>query len=104
MEGNEAKGYEIEILYKFAKAKRYNLNFLHATMEERITFLVEGKAEITGGLFTITDYRKKKIHFSNPLYNTGMALTVRIASRKDMIQIKVLDNDYKEKINNSAEL
>ena len=104
MEGNEAKGYEIEILYKFAKAKRYNLNVLRATMEERVTFLVDEKVEISGGLFTITDERKTKINFSNPLYSTGMALTVRIDSRKDMMQIKVLDNNYKEKTNNSAEL
>ena len=104
MEGREAKGYEIEVLYKFAKAKGYNLKLANVNMEERVTYLVDGKAEITGGLFTITDERKKKINFSNPLYSTGMALTVRIDNKKDQIQLKVLDNNYKEKVNNSAEL
>ena len=33
-----------------------------------------------------------------------MALTVRIDNKKDQIQLKVLDSNYKEKMNNSAEL
>ena len=41
-EGDE-KGFDIEILYKFAKEKNYNINLIHAFLEERQSFLEEGK-------------------------------------------------------------
>ena len=102
-EGDE-RGFEIEILYKFAKAKNYNINLVCVTVEERITYLEEGKAEISGRAMTITDERKERVNFSNPVYITTTGLLVRTDSKKDVIKIKIIDNNYKEKSNNNAEL
>ena len=104
IEGDEIKGFEIEIIYRFAKAKKYNLNITNVNIAERLTYLEEEKADITGGVFSITEERKKIINFSNTLYHTEMSLAVRIDNKKDKIQLKVLDNNYKEKINNTAEI
>ena len=102
-EGDE-RGFEIEILYKFAKAKNYNINLMLVTTEERMTYIEEGKAEISGGAMTITDERKEKVNFSNPIYITSLGLVVRTDSKKDIIKIKIIDKNYNEKSNNNAEL
>ena len=104
IEEGEERGFEIEILYKFAKAKNYNINLTRVTVEERMTYIEEGKAEISGGAMTITDERKKKVHFSNPLFITSLGFVVRTDNKKDMIKIKIMDNNYKEKSDNNAEL
>ena len=53
---------------------------------------------------SVTDERKKTVNFCNSLYTIGTALAVRIDSRKDMIEIKILDHNYKEKYNNTSQL
>ena len=63
-ESGEMKGLEIELLYKFAKEKHYNIKLTQISqVEERITYIEDGNADITGGYFTITDERKKKSIF-----------------------------------------
>ena len=104
IEGNEAKGFETEIIYRFAKAKRFNVKIINVNSAERISYLEEGKADISGGVLSITEERKKIINFSNPVYTTGVALSIRKYDKKDDIQIKILDNNYNEKSNNAAEL
>ena len=104
IEEDEEKGYDIEILYKFARAKNYNINLIRASLEEIQTLLEERKADISGGAMTITDERKKRVHFSNPVYTTGIGLIVRTDSKKDVIKIKIIDKNYKEKSDNNAEL
>ena len=103
MEGGEVRGFEIEILYKFAKAKNYNINLNIVSLDERITLLENREADITGGGFTITEERKEKVNFSNPLAIASIVLIVRSDNKKDMIKIKILDNNYKKKLNNNAE-
>ena len=40
---NEPKGIELEILYKFAKEYKYNINLISISSEERLTYITEGK-------------------------------------------------------------
>ena len=72
IEGNEAKGFETEIIYRFAKAKKYNIKLINVNTAERISYLQEGKADISGGVLSITEERKKIIYFSNAVYSTGL--------------------------------
>ena len=69
-----------------------------------MTFIEEGKADISGGAMTVTEERKQRVHFSNPLCDNSIGLAVRTDSKKDMIKIKIFDNNYKEKLNNNAEV
>ena len=102
LEGIEAKGYEVELLYKFAKEYNYNINFMQVDVGDRVSYIEENKANISGGWFTITDERKKSVNFSNPIHNAGTVLVTRVDRKKDSITLKVLDNNYNEKTNNAA--
>ena len=104
LEGSEVKGYEIELLYKFAKEYNYNINFTQIDVGERVSYIEEKKANITGGWFTITDERKNSVDFSNSIHNAGTVLITRVDRKKDTIKLKVLDNNYNEKANNAADV
>ena len=104
MDGIEIKGYEIELLYKYAKERNYNLNLMTVEVGERITYIQEGKANISGGWFTITNERKNLVNFSNPIHNAGTVLAVRVDTKKDSISMNILDTKYKVKTNNTAEI
>jgi len=102
LEGTEVKGYEVELLYKFAKENNYNINFMEVDVGDRVSYIEENKANITGGWFTITDERKKSVNFSNPIHNAGTVLVTRVDRKKDTLTLKVIDNNYNEKTNNEA--
>ena len=103
LEGLEVKGYEIELLYKFAKEYNYNINFMQIEdVGERVSFIEEKKANITGGWFSITDERKNSVDFSNSIHNSGTVLITRVDRKKDTLPLKVIDNNFNEKTNNAA--
>ena len=102
LEGTEPKGYEVELLYKFAKEYNYNINFMQVDVGDRVSYIEENKANISGGWFTITDERKNSVNFSNPIHNAGTVLVTRVDRKKDTATLKVLDNNYNEKDNNAA--
>ena len=104
-EKDEMKGAEIELLYKFAKEKKYNIKMIQIkNIEERISYIEDGNANITGGWLTITDERKKKVDFSEPFHTSGTVLVVRKDSKKDEIAMKILDGKNEDKKNNVAEI
>ena len=103
--GNEILGYEIELLYKFAKEKGYNINLMEIDDTiERITYIQDKKANITGGWFTASDERKKLINFTSPIHNAGTVLAVRNDFKKDDLKIQVVDKINNKKSNNAADV
>ena len=88
----------------YIKAKNYNIKLMRVSLDERMTYIIDGKAEISGGAMTVTEERKQKVHFSNPVCDNSIGLAVRTDSKKDMIKIKIMDNNYKEKADNNAEV
>lgn len=56
--GNEPMGMEVEIIYLFAMKKNYNIKIVEINLQERLTYLTEGKVNITGGVFSISEERK----------------------------------------------
>ena len=98
--GNEPVGVEVEIIYLFAKAKHYNIKIVDLNLEERLTYLKEGKANITGGSFSISEERKKDIIFSDVIYTCGTVLAVRLDSVKSLIPIELYDRNYTRKEKN----
>ena len=104
-ENGEMKGAEIELLYKFAKEKNYNIKLTPIdTVEERITYIENGKADITGGVFTINDERKKRVDFSDSFFTSGTVMVVRKDSKKDGIEVTILDDKHNPKKNNAADI
>lgn len=93
-EGNDLKGVEIDILYQFAQKKGYYINFMEITTEQKASYITEGKADIVGGSFSITEERKKLMNFSNPLYKAKVVLAVRVDSKKDMIPLVAVNRNF----------
>ena len=98
----EITGYEIQLLYEFAKEKNYNIELI--TLEnsgERISYITEDKADIAGGALTITPEREKLVSFSFPILRAGTNLVVSREKRKLPGKIQVLDENYTPKENNT---
>lgn len=96
---NDPKGIELDILYRFAKAKHYNIDLISIKSEERITYIKEGKANITLGAISITDERKKDVDFSDPLYDSPIVLIVLRYLKKDTSSIEIRDGQFETKPN-----
>ena len=98
----EPKGYEYELIYLFAKEYNYQINFTKLENDsQKMTYLTEGKANITGGHFTITERRKESIHFSQYILKATTVFTVTTDSKKEFLTTIVLDENYEEKPNNN---
>ena len=93
-ETNLIKGFEADVLYQFAKAKGYNINFKAITAEERTTLIQDGSLNITGGVFTITEEREKLMNFSDPLYNASIVLAVRLDSKKYEVPLVAVNKNF----------
>ena len=94
------KGFEIDLLYQFAKYKNYNVELTELT--DAIDRMDLNKYDITGGVFTLTEERLKTISFSDPIFKAGTALIVRRDSTKDKIELNVIDEKYNEIKDNKA--
>lgn len=96
----ELKGYEIDLLYQFAKSKNYNIDFEEVKdIEERLNV---DKYEITGGSLTITEERRQKVAFSDPIHSVGISLAVRTDSKKDTVKLSIYDEKYNKISDNKA--
>ena len=99
------KGYEFELIYMFAKQFGYKVNFISLENDlQRISYLTEGKANITGGHFTITDERKNYIHFSEPILRSATVLSVATQNKKEFMTNIVIDENGKNKPNNNVNI
>ena len=103
IENGMLKGYEIDLLYQFADEQKYNVEFsgLTTDLDDRLKI---SDYDITGGLFTITDERAKSVTFSDPIFDVGVALTVRTDSKKDSIKLSVLNEDFSTSSDNDADI
>ena len=69
-----------------------------------MTYLTEGKANIAGGHFTITEGRKEAIHFLEPILKASTVFTVRTDSKKEFLTNVVIDKNYEQKSNNNVDI
>jgi len=99
------KGYEFELIYMFARQYGYKVNFISLENDlQRMSYLTEGKANITGGHFTITDERKNYIHFSEPIIKSSTILSVTAHDKKEFLTNIVIDKNGLQKTNNSVDI
>jgi ABC-type amino acid transport substrate-binding protein len=102
---DQPKGYEFELVYMFARQFGYKVNFISLENDpQRISYLTEGKANITGGHFTITDERKNYIHFSEPILRSATVLSVAAQNKKELMTNIVIDENGVQKPNNNVDI
>ena len=95
-ENIESKGFELDLLYKFARAKNYTIRhilWLRKTPNEN--------ANVNIGYQIISE--KENLYFSKPIYNGTSILAVRPDSIRNTLPITVLDGNYQQKKNNNYE-
>ena len=95
-ENLEYKGFELDLLYKFARAKDYTINIISWL---RIT--PNDKVNVNIGYQNITE--KEGLYFSKPIYNGSSILAVRPDNIRSQLPITVLDGNYQQKKNNNFE-
>ena len=95
-ENREYKGFELDLLYKFARAKNYTIRtivWLRKTPNDNVNVNI--------GYQNITE--KENLYFSKPIYNGSSILAVRPDNIRSKLPITVLDGNYKQKNNNNYE-
>jgi polar amino acid transport system substrate-binding protein len=70
-------GIDIEIAKLVAKKLNKKLEIINMDFGAMIPALIANKVDMIGACITITDERAKKVLFSNPYYNGGIAALVR---------------------------
>lgn len=85
-ENGKYKGYELELLYRFAKANNYTIPIIPWTRP------FTGKNNVNIGCQNISSIEDR--YFSNPILNTSSVLAVRKDSIRSELPIEVLNGNY----------
>ena len=85
-ENGEYKGYELELLYRFAKANNYTISIIPWTKS------FTGKYNVNIGCQNISSTKDR--YFSNPILTTNSVLAVRKDSVRSDLPIEVLNKNY----------
>ena len=106
LENGIPKGFEFELLYKFAKEYGYKiLNCWYYRQDGSLGFNYD---VYLGGLNIHNNYNYigsiSKLTFSNPIYKSSTVLAVKTKNKKDYLTIQVLDKDYNYKSNNDLQI
>ena len=98
------KGFEFELLYKFAKEYGYKIeNGWYYRQDGTLGFdydLYLGGLNINNKYDSFFD----KLTFSNPIYKSSTVLAIKTKNKKDCLTIQVLDKDYNYKSNNDMQI
>lgn len=91
--GDQASGFEYEILEAIGKKEGFSLHYTPYLWAELFDALQQGKADIISAGITVTDARKSKMLFANPHFETESVLLVHknsnIKSFNDIIGKKI---------------
>lgn len=96
-ENNQFKGYEIDLLYRFAKAKGYTLTILNWAIP-----YTNSSFHAYVGCKNISEDRENN-YYSKPILNSSSILSVRKDSIRNTLPLVVVDENYKEKEGNKID-
>ena len=74
---DEIIGFDIDIIKAIAEDQSFEVEIKNMGFDGLVPALQSGNIDIIASGMTITDERKKKISFSDPYINTGLAIAVR---------------------------
>ena len=101
LENGMPKGFELELLYKFAKEYDYKIKYCWTSTligpQDYIWDVNLGGLDVNNS-FVVKDT------FSNPIYKSSIVLAVKTKNKKDNLTIQVLDKDYNYKSNNDLQI
>lgn len=71
------EGFDIELASYIAKKRNQKLEVVNMEFGGLLPALISGKVDLVGAGLSITEERAKKVLFSEPYYNSGIAVFVR---------------------------
>lgn len=69
-------GYEIDLAYRFCKARGYGLILQDMNFESVLPSIQSGRSDFAAAAINITDERMESVYFSDPIYTGGAAVCV----------------------------
>ena len=96
LENGIYKGYELDLLYRFAKENDYNIQIIKNISENN------NSNTVIIGCQNITDI--DGYYFSNPILNSSSILAVRKDSKRDTLPLVALNENYTTKANNAIDI
>lgn len=102
-ENDIPKGFEFELLYKFAKEYGYKIKYGWTRSNEGT--LGDDFDVYLGGINMNKNHDSlfDEITLSNPIYKSSTVLVVKTKNKKDHLTIQALDEDYNYKSDNSIQ-
>jgi ABC-type amino acid transport substrate-binding protein len=101
-QNNEITGYEILLLYEFARQQNYNIELIILeNSSDRINYILQNKSDISGGALAITEEREKLVKFSFGTLLAGTSLVIPKERRKLPGKIGAFNEHYEPKENNT---
>lgn len=76
-ENNEILGFEVDLLYRFAKHYGYQVQIRELTTEDQTNNIVNDNIDLVLGCYSITDQRKKKMFFSEPTHRGDILVAIK---------------------------
>lgn len=77
IEGDSAKGFEIDVWNEIGKRLGYNIEHKTASFSGLFGMLDSDKIDVISNQITITDEREKKYYFSDPYVESGAQIVVK---------------------------
>ena len=74
---NKFAGYEVDIVTRFCHKYGYKLKITDTQFASVMTGVVSSAYDIGASIITISEERKEKVNFSDPLYSGGIAMAVK---------------------------
>lgn len=96
LENGIYKGYELDLLYRFAEENNYNIQIIKNMSEN------DNSNTVIIGCQNITDI--DGYYFSNPILNSSSILAVRKDSKRNTLPLVVLNENYTTKENNGIDI
>ena len=75
-ENNDIVGFEVDLLYRFARQYGYQIEFNELTIEEQISNLTSGEIDLAAGCFSITEQRRLSMDFTSSIYEGGTVVVI----------------------------
>ena len=86
-ENNEFMGFEVDLLYRFAKLYGYKVQITELTTEEQTNYITKDNIDLVLGCYSITELRKSRMFFSDITYEGGTLVMVRNDNKNKNITI-----------------
>ena len=90
---NEILGFEVDLLYRFAKLYGYKVQIIELTTEEQTNYVTRDNIDLILGCYSITEQRKARMFFSDITYEGATLVMIRNDDKNKITTTPVIPTD-----------